>query len=138
MNSQNVEVIKNELERLSQIPEFSHIIENDPSMINFNADYITSEYEKIVLSQQRGYETHKSEYRVMNTLKTARDKFLYLLSKNASVGSASTSSADKVSLKKELIAISKIINPTLQAVKAIFEEKKAIASIADEFDKLLL
>ena len=132
MNSQNVEAIKIELERLSQIPEFLHIIGNDPSMINFNADYITSEYEKIVLSQQRGYETHKSEYRVMNTLKTARDNFFYLFV------NSDVSNADKVSLKKELIAISKIINPTLQAVKAIFEEKKVIASIADEFDKLLL
>jgi hypothetical protein len=132
MNSQNVDVIKSELERLSQIQEFSRIIENDISLINFNADYITSEYEKIELSQQRGYDTHKSEYRVMNTLKTARDKFLYLFTRSTSV-----SDADKVSLKKELIPISKIINPTLQAVKAIFEEKKAIASIADEFDKLL-
>ena len=137
MDSINVEDIKFELERLSQIEEFSRIIRNDIALTNFNADYVTSEYEKIVLSKERGYETHKSEYRVMNTLKNARDKILYLLTGNVNISSADISDADKISLKKELIPISRIINSTLKDVKAIFEEKKAIASIAAEFDNLL-
>ena len=133
MDSSIVANIKFELERLSQIEKFSLLIKNDPALTNFSADYVKSEYEKIESSRDRGYETHKSQYRVMNTLKTARDKILYLLTKSADI-----SDADKVSLKKELIPISRIINSTLKDVKAIFEEKKAIASIAAEFDSLLL
>jgi lysine/ornithine N-monooxygenase len=74
MNNENVERIKIELEKLSNIDKIS-------SMKNklFTVDYLEYEYHKIVSAKEKNNSTHKSEYRVIKTLIRQRNQMLYEL-----------------------------------------------------------
>jgi hypothetical protein len=117
MNNENVESIKIELEKLSKIDKIASV--NNKI---FTADYLHSEYQKILSAKEKNYPTYRSEYRVIKTLIRQRNLIIYKLRNHPDI-------------LKEFIVISRLLTSLLKSIGDIFSTEKDIDSLADEFDK---
>ena len=111
MNDENIAELSIELDK---------IIKLIPSGSTFTSKWLTNEYNSVVESRARGWQTYRNEYRIIKTLLTARSKVLL-------------ANRDKLVLFVPLFKIMKSIETSL---KEEFENQKLIKIVDAELETI--